>query len=228
MAVRHLLINEIFSSIQGESTWTGLPCTFVRLRGCSLRCHYCDTSYAFNGGDKMSIEHIIKRVQELKNPLVEITGGEPLLQANVHQLMEELCDRGLKVLLETSGERNIQHCDSRVIRIVDIKTPNSGAAESFLQTNYEHLNKSDEVKFVITNREDFDWSIQVIRERGLCAKVNAVHFSPVMHQSANEEIDGCDALPADVLAQWILGCGESIRLQLQTHRYIWSPNARGV
>jgi len=167
-------------------------------------------------------------VQAFNCSLVEITGGEPLLQPQVHALMEQLCNLGFDVLVETSGQLSIADCDARLSRIVDIKTPNSGAIDSFLESNYEELNATDEVKFVITNREDFDWAVQVVRERMLCEVVNAVHFSPVMYQVGNDCIRGCEALCPEVLAQWILDSGEHIRLHLQLHRYVWAPDARGV
>ena len=228
MAAPSLYINEIFSSIQGESTLAGLPCTFVRLSGCALRCNYCDTSYAFEKGEKVSLEHIVQTVHELGNSLVEITGGEPLLQKHVLDLMEQLCDVGFSVMLETSGDRNISECDARVHRIVDIKTPNSGASDSFLSSNFSCLCKKDEVKFVITNRNDFDWSIAVVQDNNLLEVAGAVHFSPVMYQESNTMILGCQSLAPEELAQWILESGVPVRLQLQLHRYIWDPSTRGV
>ncbi len=221
-------INEIFHSIQGESSRAGLPCVFVRLCGCSLRCRYCDTSYAFREGEAMSMECIIAKVQTFNCPLVDITGGEPLIQPRIFELMERLCNLGFDVLVETSGQISIADCDPRVVRIVDIKTPNSGAADSFLESNFHELSDIDDVKFVITNREDFDWALQVVRSRGLCKKVNSVHFSPVMYQEGNEWIEGCEALPPEVLARWILDSGEKVRLHLQLHRFVWAKDARGV
>ncbi len=228
MAEQFLYIHEIFSSIQGESTFAGLPCTFVRLSGCALRCNYCDTSYAFEKGDKVSLERIVQTVQELGNSLVEITGGEPLLQKHVFTLMKQLCDLDLTVIVETSGDRDISDCDARVLRIVDIKTPNSGASNSFLASNFTHLREQDEVKFVITDKEDFDWSIGVVQENNLLEVVRAVHFSPVMYQESNAMILGCQSLAPQELAQWILDSGVPVRLHLQIHRYVWDPNARGV
>ncbi len=228
MAEKQLHINEIFLSIQGESSWSGLPCVFVRLRGCPLRCHYCDTSYAFEEGKCMPLDQIITQIQAFNCPLVEITGGEPLLQPHVHTLMERLSDLDFQVLLETSGQFPIGECDSRVHRIVDIKTPNSGAVGTFLDANYAQLCDMDEVKFVITCREDFDWSISMVRTHSLLARVKAVNFSPVMYQEGNKSIAGCEALPPHKLADWILDSGEKIRLHLQLHRYVWEPDARGV
>jgi len=228
MKTKLLNINEIFLSIQGESTMAGLPCVFIRLRGCPLRCRYCDTSYAFAEGEGESLDEIIKQVRKFRCSLVEITGGEPLLQPNVRDLMVRLCDLDYSVLLETSGQQAIGNCDSRVRRVVDIKTPNSGAGGSFLQENYEQLCEMDEVKFVITDRADFDWALRIVEEHSLQEKVCAVHFSPVMQQDANDCIAGCPALSPEVLAEWILESGKNIRLHMQLHRYVWSPNARGV
>jgi len=160
--------------------------------------------------------------------LVEITGGEPLLQPNIHQLAHGLLEEGYMVLLETSGERDISVCDSRICRIVDIKTPNSGAGGSFLESNYAALEPNDEVKFVILNREDFDWSLEMAREHSLLTRVKAVHFSPVMAQDKNDVIDGCAALDPMQLSQWILESEESVRMHLQMHKYIWHPQTRGV
>jgi 7-carboxy-7-deazaguanine synthase len=228
VAEQYLYIHEIFSSIQGESTLAGLPCTFVRLSGCALRCDYCDTSYAFTKGDKITLEDIVQTVRELGNPLVEITGGEPLLQKHVFALMSQLCDQEFSVMLETSGDRDISNCDARVYRIVDIKTPNSGASNSFLESNFMHLCSQDEVKFVITNRADFDWAIAIVQEQRLLDVARAVHFSPVMYQESNSMILGCQSLAPQELAQWILKSGVQVRLHLQIHRYVWDPNARGV
>ena len=228
MNKRQLRIHEIFLSIQGESTRAGLRCVFVRLQGCPLRCHYCDTSYAFDDGALYPIDDIIAQVQTYNCPLVEITGGEPLMQHEVHVLMKALCDLDFEVMLETSGQLSIAQCDPRVSRIVDIKTPNSGASGSFLEANYDHLCLTDEIKFVIMNREDFDWALSIVRSKILLSQVHAVHFSPVMRQEANGCVQGCDALPPEVLAGWIQEAGEDIRLHLQLHRYVWAPDARGV
>jgi 7-carboxy-7-deazaguanine synthase len=228
MREKKLHIHEIFFSIQGESSKVGLPCVFVRLRGCPLRCRYCDTSYAFSDGEGITLAEIIVKVQSYACKLVEITGGEPLIQSNVHPLMESLCDLGYEVMIETSGQQQIDACDPRVKRIVDIKTPNSGAADSFLASNYGELRLSDEVKFVITDKEDFDWSLSIVNQHALLDTVCAVHFSPVMFQEPNNCIKGCDALSPETLASWILESGSNVRLHLQLHRYVWDPNARGV
>ena len=223
-----LKINEILYSIQGESSRAGMPCAFVRLSGCPLRCKYCDTSYAFKEGVNYGLQEIVREVQSYKTSLVEITGGEPLIQPLVHPLMEQLCDLGYQVLLETSGERDLHGCDKRVVKIVDIKTPCSGAGGSFLETNFDALLKHDEVKFVITNREDFDWAVDIVAEHSLHELVGVIHFSPVMRQSSDEHIEGCEPLDPEVLANWILECGQPFRLQLQIHKYVWSPMLRGV
>jgi 7-carboxy-7-deazaguanine synthase len=228
MVAGELKINEIFFSIQGESTWAGMACIFVRLSGCPLRCKYCDTSYAFNEGSAMSLEQVIEAVASHDATLVEITGGEPLIQPSVHPLMEQLCDRGYTVLLETSGERDIEVCDRRVIKIVDIKTPCSGAADSFLESNFKALLPHDELKFVITNKEDFDWAVEVVTDNALHEKVKAIHLSPVMRQERNTHIDGCEQLDPETLAGWILESSLPFRLQFQLHKFIWSPTLRGV
>lgn len=228
MAAPRLKVNEIFQSIQGESTWAGRACTFVRLQGCPLRCHYCDTSYAFREGNTFLVEEVVEKVSEIGLPLVQITGGEPLVQGSAFDLIESLCDLDKTVLVETSGACDIVHCDSRAHLILDIKTPCSGAADSFLESNYECLSKSDEVKFVITNREDFDWAKNVVLRKKLINLVKAVHFSPVMEQERNADVQGAQQLDPSVLAHWILTEAPWANLQLQIHKYIWSPTLRGV
>jgi 7-carboxy-7-deazaguanine synthase len=223
-----LKINEMFSSIQGESTWAGQACTFVRLQGCPLRCDYCDTSYAFQKGSKFSIAEVIERVKEFNIQVVQITGGEPLIQQSVHRLIQQLCDLGYTVLIETSGVCDLKKCDPRAHIIVDIKTPNSGAPNSFIESNYNCLGNKDEVKFVITNREDFDWSVQIVNDRSLIDMVKAIHFSPVMFQEGNDEVEGCGALDPKLLSKWVIAEAPFARLQLQIHKYIWTPTTRGV
>jgi 7-carboxy-7-deazaguanine synthase len=176
----------------------------------------------------MEVEEVIKKVEECNNSLVLITGGEPLLQNSTFPLMEQLCDKGFDVLLETSGDRDISKCDSRIVRIIDIKTPGSGAFGSFLDSNFDYLSSKDEIKFVITNKEDFDWAIQVVKEKKLCSLSGFVHFSPVMEQEPNSEITGSKQLSAKQLASWIIDSGENVRLHLQMHKYIWDPITRGV
>ncbi|MCS6818140.1 MAG: radical SAM protein [Blastocatellia bacterium] len=215
-------VTEIFHSIQGESSYAGLPCTFVRLTGCNLRCVYCDTTYAFFGGQKMSVEEVIARVLEFwegiepRFPLVEITGGEPLLQKDVYPLAERLCDLGFTVLIETGGQLPIWHLDPRVVRIMDIKTPGSGHEHANLWENIEHLRPRDEVKFVLMDRRDFEWASDVIRRYDLPRRAHVL-MSPVY-----------GVLDPKALAEWVLQSRLPVRLQIQLHKVIWGPDARGV
>ena len=222
------MINEIFHSIQGESTWAGSRCTFVRLMGCHLRCRYCDTEYAFHEGGRMSMDQIVSEVEQYNCQLVEITGGEPLLQPNVHELTTMLCDRGYTVLLETSGACDISVCDPRAIRIMDLKTPDSGEAHRNLWDNVEHLNKQDEVKFVLCSQVDYAWMKKVLLEHDLVNKVKAVLVGAVHEMPAGKELSGCDGLSLHDLAQWVLADALPIRLQTQLHKLIWDPLTRGV
>jgi 7-carboxy-7-deazaguanine synthase len=210
-------INEIFHSIQGESTWAGRPCVFVRLTGCNLRCTRCDTAYAFYEGAQMEITAVMERVRAYGCKLVELTGGEPLLQQGIHALIEALLVEEYQVLIETSGERDIGLIDSRVIRIMDLKCPDSGEAERNRLANIEHLNRRDEVKFVIASRRDYEWARGVIAEYQLEARVNAILMSPAF-----------GLIEAVALANWILDDRLSARMQLQMHKYIWAPDKRGV
>lgn len=203
-------------------------CVFVRLTGCHLRCTYCDTEYAFREGAIRSIDSIIEEVCAHPTDLVEITGGEPLNQKHVHDLMSRLCDLGKTVLLETSGACDIGACDPRVIRIMDLKTPGSGEVDRNLWSNIEHLNKCDEVKFVITNRDDYEWSRDVINKYALDRRCAAVLMSPVFDQPRGLEIAGCEGLNPSELAQWILEDGLPVRMQQQIHKFIWDPQTRGV
>ncbi|MAB82483.1 MAG: 7-carboxy-7-deazaguanine synthase QueE [Phycisphaerae bacterium] len=223
-----LLINELFFSIQGESSRIGLPCVFVRLRGCHLRCRYCDTEYAFSEGEGMEIDEIIESISAWPCRLVQVTGGEPLLQKPVHELMERLCDLGWTVLIETSGACDIAPCDERVIRIVDVKTPGSGESERNHWANLEQLRPRDEVKFVIVDRVDYDWMRDVIERYGLEARVDHILASPVNHQAPGREIAGCEALSMRTLAEWMLADGLGVRMQPQLHKAIWDPSTRGV
>jgi 7-carboxy-7-deazaguanine synthase len=223
-----LLINEIFHSIQGESSRAGEPCVFVRLRGCHLRCRYCDTEYAFNEGDRRDIASIVEEVEGHGCSLVQITGGEPLLQEPVHELMGELCNLDMTVLLETSGACDIGPCDPRVIRILDLKTPGSGEADRNDWSNISKLRCTDEVKFVIVDRADYDWMKKIITEHELPGKVGAILASPVHEQPAGSEIAGAPALPPRELAEWVLEDSLPVRIQLQLHKFIWDPQARGV
>lgn len=229
-----LRINEIFHSIQGESTWAGCPCVFVRLTGCHLRCTYCDTAYAFKEGSTQSIDDIIAQVKAFNCSLVEITGGEPLLQKNVHELIKRLCDQGKTVLIETSGACDISAaggCGPRAIRIVDLKTPGSGEVNRNMWSNIDHLTSQDEVKFVITDREDYDWAIDVIRRYDLSRRVKAILMSAVFEQApVAGEIEGCAALSPRDLAEWMLAdqLPANVRMQTQLHKLIWDPQTRGV
>ncbi len=223
-----LLINEIFESIQGESTHAGCPCIFVRLRGCHLRCTYCDTEYAFAQGARRTIDDILKEVLEYNAPLVEVTGGEPLLQEPVHSLMTQLCDAGRTVLIETSGACDISACDERVIRIVDFKTPASGECDRNDLHNIERLRSTDEVKFVVCDLADYEWARDFILQHTLHTRVAAVLLSPAHAQPASKDIAGHPGLPAADLATWMLADAIPARLQLQLHKFIWSPETRGV
>jgi 7-carboxy-7-deazaguanine synthase len=212
-----LVVNEIYASVQGESTWAGLPCVFVRLTACDLRCTYCDTAYAFYEGRRRALNAVVDEVLADPTPLVEVTGGEPLLQKGVHALMTRLCDAGRTVLIETSGAHDISGIDPRVHRIMDMKCPSSGECGRNLFSNCEHLGPRDEVKFVMGTREDYEWSRGQVRDRDLAAKCRAVLFSPVFGK-----ID-----PRDIVA-WILEDRLQVRFQLQLHKFIWDPRVRGV
>ena len=216
-AEKTLTVNEIYVSIQGESTWAGERCVFVRLTFCDLRCNYCDTEYAFYEGKKQTLSEIVGAVKSFDCPLVEITGGEPLLQKNVLQLMTTLCDAGLTVLLETSGAHDIALVDPRVHRIMDLKTPGSGEVERNRFENIEQLTERDEVKFVIGSREDYEWSCQQLRRFDLTSRVRAVLFSPIFGRIEPRQI-----------VDWIVEDKLPVRFQLQMHKFIWPPTQRGV
>ena len=209
-------ITEIYHSIQGESRFAGLPCVFVRTTGCNLRCVWCDTEYSFYGGQKMSLDEIIKQVERYDCKLVEITGGEPLLQKEVPELALRLLGRNQTVLVETSGERDISVLDKRVIRIMDLKCPGSGESHQNRWENLEHLTPEDEVKFVIKDREDYEWSREVIKKHSLENRLRIL-FSPVWGNLEPED-----------LAKWILQDKLNVRYQLQLHKFIWSPETKGV
>ena len=213
---QNLKINEIFLSIQGESSLAGRPCVFVRLTYCNLRCSYCDTEYAFFEGKDMTIEQIMQKVATYDCNLVEITGGELLIQKNVHALIRQLCDDGYEVLLETAGHMDISGVDERVKKIMDIKCPSSGESEKMYWPNIEQLGPSDEIKFVIGDRNDFEWAARIVGEKQL-GKKNTVLFSPVFGHLDNV-----------LLAEWILKENLPVRMQLQMHKYIWEPDRRGV
>jgi 7-carboxy-7-deazaguanine synthase len=217
MTDKTLTINEIYQSIQGESTFAGERCAFVRLTFCDLRCNYCDTEYAFYEGKKQTLTEIVDLVEKFECPLVEITGGEPLLQKNVLPLMSMLCDRGHTVLLETSGAHDISPVDPRVHRIMDLKTPGSGEVDKNLWSNIDHLTGLDEVKFVIGSREDYDWSVEKVRHFDLTKRCHAVLFSPIFGRIDPRQI-----------VEWMLAEKLDVRFQLQMHKFIWSPTKRGV
>ncbi len=226
-----LRINEVFFSIQGESTRAGVPCVFVRLTGCHLRCRYCDTEYAFKEGQTRTIDDIAAEVLAFPCELVEVTGGEPLLQDRVHDLMRRLLDAGRTVLIETSGACDIDAgglCDPRVIRIMDIKTPGSGEHERNDLANIPRLRASDEVKFVICDRADYEWAKAFIVDHDLVDRVHAVLMGPVFEQPAGLEILGQAGLPMRHLAEWIIEDGLPVRMQAQLHKFIWDPAMRGV
>ncbi|MBU0473568.1 MAG: radical SAM protein [Bacteroidetes bacterium] len=211
-----LKINEIFYSIQGESTYAGERCVFVRLTGCNLRCTYCDTEYAFYDGEDLEIDSIIEKIESYNCNLVEITGGEPLLQSDVYPLMTKLCDDGFVVLLETSGSLSIENVDKRVIIILDFKTPSSKMDKKNDFRNVDFLKTKDEVKFVLGSREDYDWAKGIIVKYKLNEKVTIL-FSSVFGKIEHVE-----------LVNWILEDNLNVRYQLQMHKYIWDPNKTGV
>jgi 7-carboxy-7-deazaguanine synthase len=212
-----LRITEVFHSIQGESTFAGRPSVFVRLTGCDLRCTWCDSTYTFTGGAWQTIDALVESVAAFGTRLVCVTGGEPLLQPNVHVLMARLLDAGYTVTLETGGQRDISGVDPRVHRIVDLKAPGSGEVERNLWANLEHLGPRDEVKAVLASREDYAWALARVLEHRLFDRVAAVLFSPVHGRLAPEE-----------LAAWVLADRAPVRLQLQLHKYLWGADARGV
>ncbi len=209
-------VNEIYRSIQGESSYVGLPCVFVRLTYCNLRCSYCDTEYAFYEGKDYSVEQILQEVQSFDCPLVEITGGEPLLQEEVYPLMDGLVARHYTVLLETGGSVAVDRVNSKVIRILDLKCPGSGESHRNLYSNLSQLRSRDEVKFVIGDREDYLWAKKTLEDHRL-ADCCTVLFSPVFGK----------LLPRQ-LAQWLLEDNLRVRLQIQMHKYVWDPESRGV
>ncbi len=212
-----LTINEIYESIQGESSWAGLRCVFVRLTFCDLRCTYCDTEYAFYKGEKRLLADVLRETLAFDCPLVEITGGEPLLQKSVLHLMTALCDAGRTVLIETSGAHDISPIDPRVHRIMDLKTPSSGECARNLFANIGHLTKRDEVKFVIGSREDYEWSREQVQKFTLPSRCGTVLFSPVFGKIEPVQI-----------VEWIIADKLDVRFQLQMHKFIWEPTATGV
>ena len=212
-----LTVNEIFYSIQGESTYAGRPCVFVRLTACDLRCSWCDTPYAFHEGHKRQLSDVLEEVDRYGCPLVEVTGGEPLLQEEVYALMQSLLARGRTVLLETGGHRSTARVPPEVVTILDIKCPGSGEAEKNDWSNPARLRPHDEVKFVIKDRQDYEYARDVIARHDLAARANAIHLSPV-HGALNPR----------TLSEWTLEDRLPARVQLQLHKYIWDPATRGV
>jgi 7-carboxy-7-deazaguanine synthase len=212
-----MVVTEIFKSIQGESSFAGLPCVFVRLTGCNLRCHWCDTAYAFHGGQKMSVEEVLVRVRESGGKLVEITGGEPLLQKEVYPLTEQLLAESYQVLIETSGERFVGDLPPAAVKIIDVKCPGSGESGKFCLDNLAVLDHKDQVKFVILDEADYLYAREFLARHDLRRKVGEVIFSPVFGQMSPR-----------TLTEWILRDNLEVRLGLQLHKFIWEPEKRGV
>ena len=231
-----MIITEIFKSVQGEGTRAGLPCIFVRLTGCNLRCTWCDTAYAFHGGKKMSVEEVCERVDALAGreegmsgsqarvPLVELTGGEPLLQEEIYPLAEKLLAEGYTVMIETSGERFVGRLPREVIKIVDVKCPDSGEPDTFDMNNLEALGENDEVKFVLATRRDYEFAKEFTARHELARRVKQVLFSPVFEDSEGK----WPGLEARELVEWMLADGLPVRLGLQLHKFIWDPATKGV
>jgi 7-carboxy-7-deazaguanine synthase len=209
-------ITEIYRSIQGESSYAGLPCVFVRTTGCDLRCSWCDSEFTFTGGTRMTVDEVLAEVERYDCRLVELTGGEPLLQPDIYELAKRLADAGHTVLIETGGHRDISRLDPRVIRIMDLKCPASNESEKNLWSNLDHLRPSDEVKFVIADRNDYDWMLRVVRENDLEDRVKLL-VSTAFGMIEPERV-----------VEWMLEDGLRARFQLQLHKYIWPPNARRV
>lgn len=225
-------ITEIYKSIQGESTHAGLPCVFVRLTGCNLRCSWCDSEYTFTGGRRMALDEVLEEVERLSpdGGLVEITGGEPMLQEReAIPLMQRLLDAGYTVLLETSGERPLAGVPHGVIKIVDVKCPNSGEPETFYMENLDTLGLQDEVKFVLSDRSDYEFARNFVERHALDRRVNAVLFSPAFRKDAEGDRDCSHCLldPRE-LAEWMLEDNSTARLGLQIHKFIWDPALKGV
>jgi 7-carboxy-7-deazaguanine synthase len=212
-----LVVHEIYASIQGESTFAGLPCTFVRTTGCNLRCVWCDTPQAFHGGRRMPRGDVLARALSFSTPLVEITGGEPLLQPGVFALSTELCDAGRTVLVETSGEADVSRLDPRVHKIMDLKCPASGESHRNRWSNLLHIGQNDEIKFVIADRLDYEWMRETIATRALPSRTPNLLASTVFGRLA----------PRDLVA-WVLQDALPVRIQLQMHKYVWGPDAVGV
>jgi 7-carboxy-7-deazaguanine synthase len=212
-----LVIHEIYASIQGESTFAGLPCTFVRTTGCNLRCTWCDTPQAFHGGARMARAEVLARALSFETALVELTGGEPLLQPGVFPLMAELCDAGRTVLVETSGEADVAGVDPRVHKVMDLKCPGSGESQRNRWSNLSHIGARDEIKFVLADRADYEWMRATVRDRALAERTPNLLASTVFGKLAPRE-----------LVAWVLEDHLPVRVQLQMHKYVWSADATGV
>jgi 7-carboxy-7-deazaguanine synthase len=225
-------ITEIYKSLQGESTYAGLPCVFVRLTGCNLRCSWCDTEYSFYGGEKMTPEQVFDEVERLTSAggLVEITGGEPMLQEReLVPLMQRMLDSGYKVLLETSGERPLERVPAGVVKIVDVKCPDSGEGDTFEVENLNVLTPHDEIKFVISGRGDYEFARDFTARHDLVRRINAVLFSPAFSKDASQARDASNCLlDPQELAEWMLEDNVHARLGLQIHKLIWDPAMKGV
>jgi 7-carboxy-7-deazaguanine synthase len=225
-------ITEIYKSLQGESTYAGLPCVFVRLTGCNLRCSWCDSEYTFTGGRRLTTEEVRREVRRLspEGGLVEITGGEPMLQEReVVPFMQQLLEDGYRVLLETSGERPLERVPAEVIKIVDVKCPHSGAPDTFRLENLSTLTRHDEVKFVLSDRQDYEFARDFTQAHDLARRVNAVLFSPAFRKDAAGIRDSSHCLlDPQELAEWMLADGVPARLSLQLHKFIWDPAVKGV
>ena len=225
-------ITEIYKSLQGESTYAGLPCVFVRLTGCNLRCSWCDSEYTFTGGKRMSAEEVFDEVARLSpnGGLIEITGGEPMLQEReLLPFLQRLLDAGYKVLIETSGERPLARVPRQVVKIVDVKCPNSGEPDTFDMTNLEALVPHDEIKFVISDREDYEFARDFSRRHALADRVNAVLFSPAFRKDAQGTRSAAHCLlDPQELAEWMLADEVPARLNLQIHKFVWDPALKGV
>ena len=225
-------ITEIYKSLQGESTYAGLPCVFVRLTGCNLRCSWCDSEYTFTSGKRMSAEEVFDEVARLSpnGGLIEITGGEPMLQEReLLPFMQRLLEAGYRVLIETSGERSLARVPKQVVKIVDVKCPNSGEPDTFDMANLDALAPHDEIKFVISDREDYEFARDFSRRHALADRVNAVLFSPAFRQDAQGTRSAAHCLlDPQELAEWMLADSVPARLSLQIHKFVWDPALKGV
>ena len=217
-----LRITEVFHSIQGESTWSGLPCTFIRITGCPLRCTWCDTTYSFQGGDRRTLASLVEEAETIGTKLVEITGGEPLVHANAFELIRMLLDRDFTVLIETSGAVDIAPRDPRAHVIMDLKCPGSGEVERNMWSNLDHLTARDEIKFVVADRTDYEWTRQVIRDRKLDERLTAGSLRALLISPVHDAVD------LKELASWILEDRLPVRFQMQLHKFIWDAQTMGV